>query len=372
MADAKDKKYEWWLAQARGISNRKKRTLREMMGSGKEIYRSLYNIEERRFPAISCLTEREIQILREAARSEDPGVSFDAAMQEGLGFVLYYETEYPQRLSKLVDAPYALYVKGTLPKDDRPTAGIVGARKCTPYGEKMAIWFAEILAEMGMQIISGMARGIDGAAQRAAISAGGVSFGVLGSGIDVCYPREHQGLYKDLQTHGGVLSEQSLGSPPLREYFPARNRIISGLSDVVLVIEAREKSGSLITADLALEQGKDVFALPGPVDSDLSRGCHELIRQGAGILITPEKLMEDLGYLAVGRGSENQEKHTKNQKRLERREKVLYASIGLFPKSLNTLIRETGMKTEELMRLLISLEMKGLVRELSKNYFVKT
>lgn len=362
--------YDWWFAQIRFLSDKKKKLLRETFGSGKEIYRRL-NIEEKKFYTIKNLSEKEIEMLRKAAREGTPDADYEAFLRNDIRFIPYYDPEYPKRLQVLPDMPYALYVKGKLPGDDVPTAGIVGARRCTPYGESMAIQFAEALAETGVQIISGMAKGIDGAAQRAALSAGGESYGILGCGVDICYPKDHQGLYLDLQTHGGILSEQPPGSPPLREYFPARNRIISGLSDVILVMEARIRSGSLITADLALEQGKDVYALPGPVDSALSRGCHELIRQGAGILVTPETLLEDRGFLDYGRGTENWRKGTKNEKRLEREEKVLYASIGLFPKSLDALVSETGIKVSEITRFLVSLEMKGYIKELSKNYFVK-
>ena len=141
----------------------------------------------------------------------------------------------------------------------------------------MALAYGERLAEAGIQIISGMARGIDGAAQRGALNGGGRTYGVLGCGVDICYPREHRGLYCDILKEGGLLSEQLPGEPPLAGYFPARNRIISGLSDLVLVMEAKERSGSLITADMALEEGKDVFALPGLATSPMSRGCHRLI-----------------------------------------------------------------------------------------------
>lgn len=364
-------RYEWWFAGIRPLSDKKKRLLRETYGSGKEIYKKLYNIEEKHFHEIKELTEQDIRIIRQAARTRDPAGEYEAAMDKGIRFVPYFIEEYPERLRDFTGMPYALYVKGELPEDDRPSAAVVGARKCTPYGEKMAIAFAEALALSGVQIISGMANGIDGAAQRAAIQAGGCSFGVLGCGIDVCYPKENRGLYMDLPLHGGILSEQPVGTPPLREYFPARNRIISGLSDIVLVIEAGERSGSLITADMALEQGKDIYALPGPVTSNLSRGCHELIRQGAGILISPESLLEEIGLEYSPPADENSRNDGKNKKKLERKEKLVYDSIGLFPKSLDTLASELELEVTELMRILVSLEMKGLIRELSKNYFVR-
>lgn len=364
-------RYEWWFAGIRSVSDKKKRLLREIYGSGKDIYKKLYNMEEKNFCNIQGLTEADIRSIRQSARNQDVSRQYEAALSEGIRFIPYYMEEYPIRLKKHAGMPYALYVKGELPCEDMPTAAIVGARKCTPYGEKMAAAFAEALAISGVQVISGMARGIDGAAQRAAIQSGGSSFGVLGCGIDVCYPKDNKGLYMDLPSHGGILSEQPVGTPPLREYFPARNRIISGLSDIVLVIEAGERSGSLITADIALEQGKDIYALPGPVTSNLSRGCHELIRQGAGILISPEVLIEEIGLEFSLPAAENSRNHGKNEKKLERKEKLVYDAIGLFPKSLNMLLSEVGFQTTELMCILVSLEMKGMINEISKNYFVR-
>lgn len=368
MGRTNEMEYEWWLASVRPLSDKKKRLLRETYGNGKEIYKRLYNIEEKQFHKLHGLTEKEIQILRKSARTVEIGRAYEEAIAREIRFVPYFVKEYPGRLRKYQGMPYALYVKGKLPEENQPTAAIVGARKCTPYGEGMAIEFAEKLALAGVQIISGMASGIDGAAQRAAIAAGGTSFGVLGCGIDVCYPRENKGLYTDLQQHGGILSEQTVGTPPLREYFPARNRIISGLADVVLVMEAGERSGSLITADLALEQGKDIYALPGPVTSLISRGCHELIRQGAGILISPEILLEDM---EIDSDFIN-DFRSENKKMLESNENLVYASIGLYPKSLSGLLAETRLPAAELMRTLVSLEIKGYIRELSKNYYVRT
>lgn len=363
--------YEWWFAGIRSLSDRKKKYVREIYGSGKEIYKQLYNIEEKHFHRLGILKDQEIRALREAARTQDVFRLYEKGVQRGIRLIPCWGGEYPARLARYSGMPYALYALGGLPAADRPTAAVVGARQCTVYGEKMAAAFAKSLASCGVQVISGMAWGVDGAAQRAAIQEGGSSFGILGGGVDVCYPRENRGLYADLQVHGGLLSEQPPGTPPRREYFPARNRIISGLADVILVIEARKRSGSLITADIALEQGKDIYALPGPVTSELSRGCHELIRQGAGILLSPEDLLEELGLEPIIFTDEKDGRWNKNKKMLERKEKLVYASIDLFPRSLNELIGRTQLPAEELMRILVSLEIQGYIRELSKNYFIR-
>ena len=217
-----------------------------------------------------------------------------------------------------------------------------------------------------------MARGIDGAGQRGALNSSwakesGVTYAVLGCGVDVCYPRENIGLYMDIQEKGGIVSEFSPGTQPYAWNFPRRNRIISALADWILIMEAKERSGSLITADLALEQGKDVYALPGPVNSVLSQGCHRLIKQGAGILITPEELMDEWNINPVEIG----QKGNKSEKMLESPEFMVYSCLDLFPKGTNQLMKETGLSVTELMERLITLELNGYVKEVSRNYYIR-
>ena len=237
---------------------------------------------------MQLLKEQEIWKLLEAKKKEELDRNYEAMrLKRNLGDPVGRKG-YPGRLKEIYDPPYALYVKGKLPDNTARAAAIVGARSCTPYGEKYALEYGKKLAECGIQVISGLARGVDGIGQRGALLGGGKTFAVLGSGVDVCYPKNHMGLYLDiLEQEGGILSELPPGTPPLPQHFPRRNRIISALSDIVLVMEARERSGSLITADLALEQGKDVYALPGPVNSSLSQGCNRLIFQGPNSL-SPE------------------------------------------------------------------------------------
>lgn len=277
------------------------------------------------------------------------------------------ESEYPKKLLELRSAPKKLYVCGKLPDEERVRVGIVGARECSAYGKNMAYEIGARLAQCGVQVISGMARGIDGAAQKGALEAGGYSLAVLGCGVDVCYPREHRLLHSELQKKGGVLSEQPCGASPLPQYFPARNRIISGLSDVILIIEAKEKSGSLITADMALEQGKDVYALPGPINSDLSKGCNKLIKQGAGIVVSIEDFLEELlisPCVKLG-------KIVENKILLETTENIVYACFDFSPKNLEAIVRETNLSVSEVVEALLGLEIKGYIKEISKNYYVK-
>lgn len=208
--------------------------------------------------------------------------------------ILLGEKDYPETLRQIPDAPKKLYIRGNLPAANRPVVAVIGARECSIYGKEMAQWFGRELAGAGVQIVSGMARGVDGIAQTAALMAGGASYGVLGCGTDICYPKENQKLYEQLPASGGILSEYPKGMPPLSHHFPRRNRIISALADCVLVIEAREKSGTLITADYALEQGKEVYALPGRLSDTLSGGCNRLLAQGAGLALSPDDIVEVL------------------------------------------------------------------------------
>ncbi len=213
--------------------------------------------------------------------------------------VIWGEEGYPKRLQNLSGAPKQLFYYGELPKEDQPTAAVIGARDCSEYGIAVTKKLGETLGRNGIQVISGMARGIDGIAQRAALQAGGTSYGVLGSGADICYPNSNRGLYEELKQKGGIISEYEPGMPPLAQNFPPRNRIVSGLADVLIVVEAREKSGTLITVDMALEQGKDVYVVPGRITDRLSDGCNRLIRMGAGVLTDPVTFVNEVWGVAA-------------------------------------------------------------------------
>ncbi len=355
-------KYEYWFANLKGISGKRKKEIREKFPTAE----ALYNIEETALKRHN-IEEREYKIIVESLHNWKLDEEYDAMIQKEIQCIPILDACYPKRLKNISSAPYALYVKGKLPRENTPTVAIVGARECSAYGQTMASEFAAALAKEGVQIISGMARGVDSASQVSALEAGGKSFGVLGCGVDICYPKEKISLYMRLQERGGLLSELPPGTPPQKCYFPARNRIISGLADVVLVMEAKPGSGSLITADMALEQGKDVYALPGPVGSRLSRGCNELIRQGAGILLSPEDLMEELQI-----ASTKEVKNVESKKiLLETRENIVYSCLDFYPRNLEELIQTTGLDISELMDGLMSLELKGFITEISKNYYVK-
>lgn len=363
-----DMEYEYWLAGMEKLSDRKKYLLRTHMKSAKAVY----YIEETELKRLSFLNEKDCHTIKQAKKDKDISKRYEALCKQNVRLVTAVSADYPVRLKELSDKPYALYVKGKLPEEQACSVAMVGARICTPYGEKYAYEFARRLSECGVQIISGLAHGIDGMGHRGALMGRGKTFAVMGNGVDVCYPREHIGLYEDiLACGGGIISEFPPGTPPQGYHFPRRNRIISGLSDVVLVMEAKERSGSLITADFGLEQGKDVYALPGPIDSGLSGGCNRLIAQGAGILISPEWLLEELGLSVKDISGKNSQKSAETKKALETKENMVYSSVCLHPKSVNELIEETHLPAKEVLGCLAVLEIEGDIRQVSKNYYVR-
>ena len=286
---------------------------------------------------------------------------------------IYKKTEegYPKTLLQLPDAPARIYVLGELPDPTRPAIAIVGARNCSSYGKNMAYEYARVLTKTGVQVISGLARGVDAAAHAGALAAGGKTYGVMGCGVDFCYPTSSRNLYHTMQQQGGILSEFSPGTPPLAYHFPLRNRIISGLSQAVLVVEAKEKSGSLITADAALEQGRTVFALPGRAGDLLSEGCNRLIYQGAIPAWKPEIILEEMKW--TKNEGKIQENFTEEKKIvLAREDDLVYSCLDLNPKAVSQLQDETGLSSGSLLKSLYYLTAKDLAREVWQNYYIRT
>lgn len=249
--------------------------------------------DEKMLTACGVLTEKNIQKILQKKKEIDIDKELYKLMNKNVRVTFYGEADYPGRLYDIASPPWGLYYINNIPSDSAPVVSIIGARSCSEYGKSCARYFSSELAKKGVQVVSGMASGIDGIAQRQAVSIG-KSFGVLGCGVDVCYPLSNRDLYDELKRSGGILSEYPLGTKPEAYRFPQRNRIISGLSDIVLVIEAKEKSGTAITVTMALEQGKDVFAVPGRINDRLSDGCNNLIKEGAGIAITVDDILSEL------------------------------------------------------------------------------
>ena len=275
---------------------------------------------------------------------------------------------YPARLKELPGMPKQLYYIGSFPDDAKPTAAIVGARLCSPYGRIQAFNYGKFLSEHGVQVISGMAAGIDAEGHKGALEGGTPTFAVLGNGVDICYPSSSRGIYRRIpEKNGGIISEYEPGTKGRAYYFPARNRIISGLADLVLVVEAKEKSGSLITAACALEQGKMVYAIPGAVNDALSRGCHKLIYDGAGIAYSPEILLDEWG-LSVKKKTNLSEK---SKLGLATDLDLVYSCLDLRPKNLDHIIRKTGFSPAKTAGILAQLVLMGLVRETGRQNYIK-
>ena len=293
--------------------------------------------------------------------------SINNELPEGIRYISKEDKAFPEKLLELHDCPKGIYVRGNLPDPSKKSVAIVGARMCSAYGRATASYFARVLAAHDIQIISGLALGIDGAAHEGALMARGKTFAVMAGGCDIIFPRSHVGLYENIRATGGIISEEPCCYPPIAKMFPKRNRIISILADIVLVVEARAKSGSLITADFAAEQGRDIFAVPGRLEDELSRGCNELIEQGAGIAISPERMLEIMGKNP--KKSDNSKIFMQNV--LAREENMVYSCLSLQPQSLEKLCSDTNLPIQCVTEAVMLLQLKGLAKEIGRNRYVK-
>lgn len=291
------------------------------------------------------------------------------SISENIRCITKDDPEYPVKMKQYPSMPNKLYVKGRLPLAEKPAVAVIGARMCSPYGRIQAFRYAKVLSEAGIQIISGMALGIDSEGHKGALEGKMPTFAVLGSGVDVCYPRANRKLYERiLWEGGGVISECPPGTQPMPWCFPARNRIISALADAVLIVEAKENSGSLITAGFALEQGKMVYAIPGAVTDALSRGCHKLIYDGAGIAYNPEIILEELEICT----KTDIKSDEKNDLGLASDLNMVYSCLDLRPKNVDYIVRKTGFSPGQVSNYLIELMLQGLITECGKHYYTRT
>jgi DNA processing protein len=298
----------------------------------------------------------------------EAAAAIDRAHTEGLTPVAWNNVDYPPALTTIADAPPVLWVRGRVGALVATSVAIVGARAASPYGLAVAERLARDLASWGLVIVSGLARGVDSAAHRGALAGGGVTVAVLGSGADVIYPREHGPLAREIACAGAVVSELAPGTLPLPLFFPRRNRIISGLSRAVVVIEAGDKSGSLITARCALEQGRDVLAVPGNVLSGRNRGGHALLRDGATIVESADDILEELGIRGVGPAGADA---VQGSTPIVPRDAVLECLLPGEPCDLDAIAGHTGLDSARLLPRLFELELQGLVRRVGGGRFVR-
>jgi DNA processing protein len=277
--------------------------------------------------------------------------------------VSIYDQDYPALLKNIYDPPMVLYIRGNLVRDELMVA-IVGSRRATPYGADISETLAYGLAKRNVTVISGMARGIDSCSHRGALEAGGRTVAILGCGVDVVYPPENKRLKKMIERSGAVISEYPPGTKPLPVNFIARNRIISGASAGTVVVEAGSRSGSLITAGYALEQGREVFAVPGNIDSPGSKGTNRLIRDGAKIVTCVDDILEEIGLSFPGKEDNGrQETRTKFHASLDENERAVVEMLEKGVSHIDRISRETGIAIKELEPLLLLLEMKGIIQQ---------
>lgn len=288
------------------------------------------------------------------------------ADKRGFEIVTLADPDYPVALRGLYDPPSFLFIKGQLSEADEKALAIVGARVASDYGRTTASKIAGELARHGVTVVSGMAAGIDSCAHRGALAAGGRTVAVLGSGIDVVYPRENKNLYREISEQGAVVSEFFPGTDPSPGNFPRRNRIIAGLSLGVAVVEAGEKSGALLTADLALSQGKRLFAVPGNLSSKLSTGTNDLIKSGAALLTSVDDIFSVLPELK----NDYIKPHPETAVDLTEGESLLIRHLSETPRQLDSLVRECGLTVRDATAYLLSLELKGLIKQLSGKRFI--
>lgn len=352
-----------WLSNINGVWHGTIEKLIDFFGTPEEVY----NAGEKELYASKILKEETIKKIIQSKKKTDIEKIWEYLNKSGIQFISVDNNNYPERLKTIYQNPFWLYVKGKLP-ESRKAAGIVGARACTDYGRQLAERIGYEYARGGIDVVSGMARGIDTYGHLGAIKGNGCTYAVLGCGIDICYPYENIELYNEITVRGGIISEYPPGTKPEGWRFPQRNRIISGLSDNITVIEAKAKSGSLITAELALEQGKDVMAVPGRVTDILSEGCNRLIRDGAEIIT-------DINDLVSSVKNSNEAANVKKNENLnillEKDFEVVYSETDLLPISMEELVRRTGMDTQKIYEILLKLELENLVYEPVKNYYAR-
>ena len=358
-------------ANIRNIGRRKISKLLKRFDSPKEIYNA--GSEYLKCCGLSC---KDAENIISSVKDEQIYRDYNALVKSSIKFTHPGKADYPAQLMEIYDYPYGLYYNGKLPDSDKPSVAIVGSRQASQYGMMVAARLAYEMSSYGIQIISGMAVGIDTAAHKGTLDNSGYTCAVLGSGVDICYPACNIGLFTDIKKTGGVMSEYPAGVKPVCGQFPERNRLISGLSDAVVVVEARAKSGSLITVDQALEQNKDVYVIPGRVGDSLSEGCNELIKSGAYIMTKAEDILECdriKNKLSGINGIPEylQKLESVSQFELATPKNMVYSCVDLYPVGINELINKTGLSLQTVSGALVELELEGKIKETAHNCYAR-
>lgn len=333
--------------------------LRTAFGSATEAW----GADARRLRA--AINERAASSLESVRRELDVNTLVDVLRSDGIGIVTIDDDDYPLLLRQIHLPPPVLFVRGSFADDDTDAVAVVGTRQISPYGRAMADEVATGLAQAGVAVVSGLAVGVDGVAHQAALEAGGRTIAVMGSGLRNIYPREHRRLAERIAEHGAVISDYPPDTKPDARNFPARNRLISGLSRGVVVIEAPEKSGALITVDFAADQGRDVFAVPGPVGSK-SDGCNRLIRTGAGLVRSARDVLDDLGI-----GKTPEQRAVQQELPLGESERRILGVLSGEPHHINDLCEAANLPMADVSGLLLMLELQGLVVNVGAQHYAR-
>lgn len=364
--------YLLFLSKTLCVGIKTYRKLQTVFQSPEEVY----NTPVQKLENTGILTKAQLMRFYEPEVRNNIQREYENLLKENIRLICTEDRDYPPKLLQIKDTPPVVFLKGKLPSLNVPCASIIGARECSVYGANVASRLGELFASAKVAVVSGMARGIDSIGQSAAVMAGGYSLAVLGGGADVIYPKESGNLYRRLEQTGGILSEYPPGTAPQPAYFAQRNRLISGLSDAVCVIEAKEKSGTLITVDCALEQGREVYALPGRITDATSFGTNELIRQGAGIISDLDGFLADFltTYSWDLPAETNKEQKVKlpYPSFLSANEKLVLENIDENSFTTDQLSVKTGIPAYELLGVCVSLCTNLLLKNVGAGRFTAT
>ncbi len=357
-----DDRYLMWLLNINGVGIKRQKILLNYFKTAK----NLYFASASQIKTVDGISSNIADRIENSKKTFSLDKFEENLYKKGINFISQNNKIYPKLLSEIVDAPLAIYVLGNLPKEEDILISIIGSRKCSEYGITMAYKLSKDLSKNNITIVSGMAKGIDSIAHKGAMSSGGKTVAILGCGIDICYPAQNYNLRNEIIENGCIISEYPPGTPPMQCYFPARNRIISGLSRAIIVVEASIKSGTIITVEQALEQGRDVFAVPGNANSKLSEGTNNLIKQGAPLVSSYEDVISELG---LDIAEKNQ--HIENIS-FASDEKLVYDCISIEPIEIDRIVLKLNMQINTIQYILTMLELKGCITRLPGQRYIRS
>ncbi|MCL2015101.1 MAG: DNA-processing protein DprA [Defluviitaleaceae bacterium] len=360
--------YMYWLTTLYMLGSHKQNSLIRHFGEP----RLAFTATDDALAKVPTLTPHHIKIIKKNRNQKVLEYGFEMLEKRNISFTYLGHTKYPNMLNDIQDPPIGLFYLGDFPSNNLMRAAIIGSRRCSEYGLNTANTLAKVLAKNNVVVVSGMARGIDSMAHRGALDAGGLTIAVLGCGIDICYPAENLELRDKIARNGCVISEYPPGVAPRAMHFPARNRIISGLSKVVVVAEAAKRSGTLITVDQALEQGREVMAVPGNITNKYSEGTNNLIKQGAEPICAYEDVLNIIGISSDKYFEGNRKTRTaESELDLANDEKLVYDALSAEPLTIEEIIVKTSTQPQILQHILLTLELKGYAKRLPGARYIK-